>query len=151
MRRMRDESGGRGRRVPRSRKISGGRPHRNDDIPVSFFLTHDNFALSTIFKTSKTPCLAMNERARKISVSLFLVWLQCQGSAVSETTKLETHVRMCSHPTSDSCKSRNYWVSSHTSIFSTIGHSDPEIRRCGCTCARTEMPHTTPDLWKART
>ena len=55
--------------------------------------------------TSKTPCLAMNERARKRSVSSFLVWLQCQDSAVSETTKLQTHVRMCSHPTSDSCKS----------------------------------------------
>ena len=30
----------RGRRVPRSRKISGGRPPRNCDIPASFFLTH---------------------------------------------------------------------------------------------------------------
>ena len=55
--------------------------------------------------TSKTPCLAMNERARKRSVSLFLVWLQCQDSTVSESTKLQTHVRMCGHPTSDSCKS----------------------------------------------
>ena len=36
-------------------------------------------------------------------------------------------------------------------IFSTIGHSDPEIRRWGCTCARAEMPHLTHDLWKART
>ena len=51
------------------------------------------------------------------------------------------------HP--DSCKSRNYWVSSHTSNFSTIGHSDPETRRWGFTCARAEMPHPTPDLWKA--
>ena len=45
----------------------------------------------------------------------------------------------------------NYWVCSHTSNFSTIGHSDPETRRWGCTCARAEMPHPTPDLWKART
>ena len=27
--------------------------------------------------------------------------------------------------------SRNYWVSSHTSNFSTVGQSDPEIRRWG--------------------
>ena len=33
------ESGG-GGRVPRCRKISGGRPPRNYDISVSFFLTH---------------------------------------------------------------------------------------------------------------
>ena len=38
----------------------------------------------------------MNER----EISQFFVRLQCQGSAVSETTKLETHVRLCSHPTS---------------------------------------------------
>ena len=36
-----------------------------------------------------------DERARAKEISLFLVWLPCQGSAVSETTKLETHVRMC--------------------------------------------------------
>ena len=62
-------------------------------------------------------------------------------TSVSEITKLETHVRMCSHPTFDFCKSRIYWVSCHTSNFSTIGQSDPEIRRWGrgggCTCART--------------
>ena len=40
-----------------------------------------------------------SERERDKPV--FFVWLQCQGSAVSKTTKLETHVRMCSHPTSD--------------------------------------------------
>ena len=44
------ESGGTGGGVPRSRKISGGRPPRNNDISVSFFLTHDNFVFSTIFK-----------------------------------------------------------------------------------------------------
>ena len=36
-RRKRGEDGG---RVPRSRKISGGLPPRNDDISVPFFLTH---------------------------------------------------------------------------------------------------------------
>ena len=46
-----------------------------------------------------------DERASPKEISLILVWLQCQDSAVSETTKLQTHVRMCSHPTSDSCKS----------------------------------------------
>ena len=70
-------------------------------------------------------------RASPKEISLLLVWLQYQGWAVSEATKLETHVRMCSHPTSDFCKSRNYWVSSHTSNFSKIGQSDPEIRRWG--------------------
>ena len=45
------KAGGRGGRVPRSRKISGGRPPRNDDIFASFFLhTDENFAFSTIFK-----------------------------------------------------------------------------------------------------
>ena len=76
-----------------------------------------------------------DERESPKEISLFLVWLQCQGSAVSEITKRETHMRMCSvhvrvcHPTSDFCKSRNYWVSSHTSNLSKIGQSDPEIRR----------------------
>ena len=42
-----------------------------------------------------------DERASEKEINLFFVRLQCQGSAVSETTKLETHVRMCSHPTSD--------------------------------------------------
>ena len=31
-----------------------------------------------------------DERASAKEISLFLVWLQCQGSAVSETTKLDT-------------------------------------------------------------
>ena len=46
------ESGGTGGRVPRSRKISGGRPPRNDDTYFSIFFldTYDNFAFSTIFK-----------------------------------------------------------------------------------------------------
>ena len=70
-----------------------------------------------------------DERASPKEISLFLVWLQCQGWAVSEITKLETHVRMCGHPTSDFCKSRNYWASNHTSNFSKIVQSDPEIRR----------------------
>ena len=39
-----------------------------------------------------------DERASAKEISLFLVWLQCQGSAVSETTKLDTHVRMWSPP-----------------------------------------------------
>ena len=34
-----------------------------------------------------------DERASAKEISLFLVWLVCQGSAVSETTKLDTHVR----------------------------------------------------------
>ena len=44
------ESGGGGERVPRSRKISGGRPPKNYDISASFFLAHDFFSFSTIFK-----------------------------------------------------------------------------------------------------
>ena len=36
-----------------------------------------------------------DERASAKEVSLFLLRLQGQGSAVSETTKLETHVRVC--------------------------------------------------------
>ena len=51
------KAGGRGGgRVLRSRKISGERPPRNDDISVgtylpTFFLdTYENFAFSTIFK-----------------------------------------------------------------------------------------------------
>ena len=44
-----ESGGGDGGRVPRGRKISEGRPSRNDDITV-FFLTHENFAFSTIFK-----------------------------------------------------------------------------------------------------
>ena len=70
-----------------------------------------------------------DQRASPKEISLFLVWLQCQGCAVSEIAKLEPHVRMYSHPTSDFCKSRNYWVSNHTSNFSKICQSDPEIRR----------------------
>ena len=42
--------GGGGGRVPRSRKISGGRPPRNYDFSVSFFLTHENFAFANTFK-----------------------------------------------------------------------------------------------------
>ena len=80
-----------------------------------------------------------DERARAKEISLFLLWLQCQGYAVFETTKLETHVRMCSHPTSDFCRSRNYWVSSHTSNFSSIGQLDPEIRRWGGEGARAHV------------
>ena len=47
-----DESGeGDGGTRPRSRKISGGRPPRNDDISASFFLdADDNIASSTILK-----------------------------------------------------------------------------------------------------
>ena len=37
-----------------------------------------------------------DERASAKEIRLFLVWLQCQDSAVSETTKLETHVQMWS-------------------------------------------------------
>ena len=70
-------------------------------------------------------------RASPKEINLFLVWLQCQGRVVSEATKLDTLVRMCSHPTSDFCKSLNYWVSSHTSNFSKNGQSDPDIRRWG--------------------
>ena len=38
--------------------------------------------------------------AKEINL-FFCVTSKSQGSAVSETTKLETHVRMCSHPTSE--------------------------------------------------
>ena len=41
---------GGGGHVLRSRKISGGRPPRNNDISVSFFLHNDNFIFSNIFK-----------------------------------------------------------------------------------------------------
>ena len=91
-----------------------------------------------------------DERASPKQISLFLVCLQCQGWAVSKTTKLETHVRMCSHPTSDFCKSRNC----HTSNFSKIGQSDREIRRWGGgerIRAHVQRCHPTHDLWKART
>ena len=50
------ETGG-GGRVPRSRKISGGMSPRNDDIYVPFFLTHENFAFSTIFEFYLGTCL----------------------------------------------------------------------------------------------
>ena len=43
------ENGGGGTRPPQS-KNQRGRPPRNYDISASFFLTHDNFAFSTIFK-----------------------------------------------------------------------------------------------------
>ena len=85
-----------------------------------------------------------DERARPKEISLFLVWLQCQGWAVSKTKKLETHVRMCSHPTSDFCKSRNYWVSNHTSNISKIVQSDPEIRRWGGARAHVQRCPTPP-------
>ena len=83
-----------------------------------------------------------DERASAKEISLFLVRLQGQGSAVSETTKLETHVRMCSHPTSDFCKLHHYWVPSQASNFSTIGQSVLEIRRWGVhvrTCRATQQ------------
>ena len=47
--------------------------------------------------------------------------------------------------------SRNYWVSSHTSNFSTVGQSDPEIQRLGARAHVQRCPHTTHDLWKAPT
>ena len=72
-----------------------------------------------------------DERASAKDISMFLVRLQGQSSAVSETTKLETHVPICSHPTSDFCKPHHYWVPSQKSNFSTIGQSVLEIRRWG--------------------
>ena len=45
-----------------------------------------------------------DERASAKEIILLLVWLQAHGSAVFETTKLETHVRLCSHPIPDFCK-----------------------------------------------
>ena len=101
-----------------------------------------------IIYTSKTPCLAMNERARKREVC-FWCGLNARAQRFPKQRNW-TRTCECGHPTSYSCKSRNYWVSS-ASNFSTIGHSDPEIRRWGCTCARAEMPHPTHDLWKALT
>ena len=79
------------------------------------------------------------------------VFWRCFNARAQRFPRQRNWTRMCEcgHPTSDSCKSRNCWVSSHTSNFSTIGHSDPETRRWGCTCARAEMPHPTHDLWKA--
>ena len=91
-----------------------------------------------------------DERASAKEISLFFYVASVPG--LSGFLDNETgHARANSgHPTSDSCKSRNYWVSSHTSNFSTISHSDPEIRRWGCTGARAET-HPTHDLWKALT
>ena len=81
--------------------------------------------------TSKTPCLANGDvRASPKDMSVFGMASISRLSGF-RTTKLETHVRMCSHPTSDFCKSRNYWVSSHTSNLSKIGQSHPEIRTGG--------------------
>ena len=83
-----------------------------------------------------------DERASGKEINLFLMRLQGQGSAVSETTKLETHVRMCSHSTSDFCKPYHYWISSPTSNFSTIGQSVLEIQRWGVhvrTCRGTQL------------
>ena len=59
------------------------------------------------YNTSKTPCLAMNLASAK-EISFFLVRLQEQRSAVSETTF-------------NFCKPRHYWVSSQPLNFSTIG------------------------------
>ena len=51
-----------------------------------------------------------DERASAKEISLFLVSLQCQGSAVSETTKLDAHVRP---------------------NLNTIGQAVPEIQKRG--------------------
>ena len=60
---------------------------------AAHFTFSDDYANSKPVDGSlKTPCLAMSERARK--KCFFFVRLQRQGSAVSETTKLETHVRV---------------------------------------------------------
>ena len=91
-----------------------------------------------------------DERASAKEISLFLCGFRARAQRFPRQRNW-THTCECGHPTSDSCKSRNYWVSSHTSNFSTIGHSDPEIQRWGCTCARAEIPHPTHDLWKALT
>ena len=72
--------------------------------------------------TSKTPCLAMNERARKIKSVFFLCGFSARAQRFPRQRNW-TRTCECGHPTSDSCKSRNYWVSSHTWNFSTIGHS----------------------------
>ena len=89
-----------------------------------------------------------DERASAKEINLLLVRLQRQGSAVFETTKLETHVRMCSHPNSDFCKHQHYRISSQTSNFITIGQSVLEIwkrgvhvRTCGCTPPMTCGKH----------
>ena len=83
-----------------------------------------------------------DEQASAKEINLFLMRLQGQGSVVSETTKLEMHVRMCSHSTSDFCKPYHYWVSSPASNFSTIGQSVLQIRRWGVhvrTCRGTQL------------
>ena len=83
-----------------------------------------------------------DERASAKEIRLFLVRLQGQGSAVSETTKLEMRVRMCSHCTSDFCKPHHYWVSSQASNFSTIGQTVLELRRWDVhvrTCRGTQL------------
>ena len=82
------------------------------------------------------------ERASAKEITLFLLLLQGQGLAVCKTTKLETHVRMCSHTTSEFCKPHHYWFSSQTSNFSTIGQSVLEIWRWGVhvrTCRDTQL------------
>ena len=104
------------------------------------------YSINTI--TSKTPCLAMNERARKS------FW--CGFNAKAERFPRQRNWRRKSEyavtlpPT---LVSRYYWASSHTSILAKLVN---RILRYGtggegCTCARAEMPHPTHDLWKART
>ena len=72
------------------------------------------------------------------------MWLQCQDSAVSETTKLQTHVRMCSHPTSDSCKSLTIGSPATHQILAQLA---TRILRHGDGGARAHVQRCPPHPW----
>ena len=66
-----------------------------------------------------------DERVSAKEISLFLLWLQCQGSAVSETTKLETHVRICS---------RVSRKNQYNALWAMNERAQERCRRVSCTC-----------------
>ena len=93
--------------------------------------------------TGRTPRSGLVDRRSGPSGDWLAVTCACLRAAPGRIQSL------C--PTSvGACRLEKLRVSSHTSNFCTIGHSDPETQRWGCTCARAEIPHPTPDLWKAR-
>ena len=82
-----------------------------------------------------------DERASAKEISLFFCVTSMSGlsgfrdneTGGARANVQSTHLRLF--------LSRNYWVSSHTSNFSTVGQSDPEIRRLG---ARAHVQSPTP-------
>ena len=99
--------------------------------------------------TSKTPCLAMNERARKSYVWLFRCAFRNRDQRFPRQQNWKRTCEGAVTRTSDFCKPRNTWVSSHTSSFSAIGQSVPEKRRWGvhvCMC-RDAQPKACIKTW----